>query len=424
MIKKITYSLIDIGILIFSVFIIILFYLGNIYNLTLLGIYLLLINIYICFKFRGNKVIFLSFLILFYFNYSFVISKYIGEPSNMLLSSYLKLTDSNVLVKGILSIIFLFSMLNITINPRKCIDSTKYLINMNIKNIKMVTIIFQLLLILILIYCFIVGVTSISMVIMEYSIFFFIFAFIISKNNKWNKRITELIMFGYIIFYILAGGRIAALQFLIVDFLINYIDKFNKKQIISIMLIGIIIFTYFGIYGDILVTSGNYGELTLKKALEDTITYKFSLSTSVSSYFTTLATINATKYFTVQERIKDGISYFIYSFSGIDNFYPNLDFKIRKYFPNGGGGLPTGYFYYYFGFLGIIFISIYISFILKKIFTSNSYFIKFFRIYIISTIPRWYLYEPTSIIRGAFLFCIFYFIMNFILKMSKNTQVE
>ena len=100
----------------------------------------------------------------------------------------------------------------------------------------------QLTLVIILIYHLINAITY-NTTLFEYSILLFILAFYYSKGDKKNKIITEIILVIFSLYSLLVGERIAVLQFLIVDFIINYLEKFKIKYIILCMVLGIFIFT-------------------------------------------------------------------------------------------------------------------------------------------------------------------------------------
>lgn len=420
--RKISYKLIDILILIFSMLLICTFFFG-LYNLVFLGIYLLSINIYICYKFRNNKIIFFSFFILLYFNFSFVFSKYFND-TEMLRSLFLQITDKGTYAISILSIIFLFSCINLALDKNKCINLNECDIEINFKYSNLIIYALQFVLILLLLYCCITGIVK-ALVFVEYSIFLFIICFVFSKNNKISKIITEIIMIGFMFVAFKAGARIAVLQFILADFIINYSGKFKMKTILFFMLLGLVLFTYIGNYRQFLLTTQDYSDLSIKNTLSSLTENGLSLDTSISSYMTTLSVFECASKFSTEERVSDGLGYFIYSFTGNHEYYSNLDYKILRYMINCGGGFPTGYFYYYFEYWGILLISFYIAFILKRIFIKDTMFIKLFRIYVISTIPRWYLYEPTPLIRGAFLFVIFYICLKFIIKIKeKNKNID
>ena len=112
--------------------------------------------------------------------------------------------------------------------------------------------------------------------------------------------------------------------------------------------------------------------------------------------------------------------FFKYTFLGGISEYEILNSLTGKYQVNYGGGLLTCYFYFWFGWLGVIFISIYIAFLYSTIKNNceNKYseYKEVLSIFIISTIPRWYLYMPNLLFRGILLFTIFYFIIYLFFK--------
>lgn len=411
------YRMIDLILLTITLTLMLLIYLEKSLSNTVLSMYLLIINTYMCIKIRKNKKLCVLFIMLLYFNYSFIISRYIGNPTSIVANLYKYIYYPSTHQKGIFFIILMFTIINLSLKPENEVSdkNTLNLYVIKFKYIKILILAMQIGLICILLYHFINKIPANGTTFFEYAIIIFIFTFMMSKNDKKNKIITEVIMLLYILYSFKDGERIAVLQFLLVDFFINYIEKFKIKQIVILMIIGIFVFTFEGIYGDILVSkASNFSKLNGKYVLNKLSERRFALDTSVSSYYTYLSLIEVTPKFSNNERIKDGIYYnILYPILGA-KYHPAIVSKIKIYKPNNGGGFPTGYYYYYFGIFGVFLISIYIAFLLKVCLRKNNIYNNYLFIYILSTMPRWYLYDPNLLIRGLLIFSLIYFIINFL----------
>ena len=203
----------------------------KLYNNTFLGILLLALNLYMLIKYRKNKLLFFAMIIIVYFNFSFVITKYIGTPIELLQGVYNQISNSDTMTIGITALIICFSILNIVIGNVNNIDNKPSLqpSKVTIANRNKIVLILQVLLTLILLYHIIAGITH-NTTLLEYSIFLFIFAFYYSKGNKTNKIILEILLMFFAIYSLKNGDRISVLQFLLADFIINYLDKFTIKK--------------------------------------------------------------------------------------------------------------------------------------------------------------------------------------------------
>ena len=165
--------------------------------------------------------------------------------------------------------------------------------------------------------------------------------------------------------------------------------------------------------------------MTFSYVIEQFKERRLALDTSVSAYFSGVSMIDVVGNYTYNFRINNAIEYFTkYTILGDKANYETLDLIIRNYQVNYGGGLPTCYFYFWAGWIGAIFISLYVGF-LFKIVNSNkkSEYAKLLSLFIVSTIPRWYLYVPTLLFRGIIIFSIFYSVIYlFFLKNNKGVD--
>lgn len=406
--KKTNY--IDVIFYVTTIFIILFAMFFKIYSYTFLGIYLLIYNIYLLLKYRETKKMFILFFIILFFNYSFIISRYIGTPSSLLNEMYLQLRNKESLLKAILLILSMLTIIDSILRKEKYKEIQ--IEKIDFKYRKILILIMQITLIAILVFHLVNSITN-ATTLLEYSIFIFIFCFFLSKYDHKNRIITELILLAFAIYSIKNGDRIAILQILIVDFLINYIDKLKYKTIIALICVGIVIFTLFGLYGDILEYNGqNFEAVNIQNTIKQLQKRRLALDTSISAYFTSTSMIDVADQYSVGERITDGFDYLIRgTIMGKRDSTP-LPYKIKTYQNNYGGGFITGYFYYWFGYIGVAFISIYLGCVIKKSFKSDSIYGNMITILIISTVPRWYMYEPNFLFRGILMFSVFYYIIK------------
>lgn len=410
--KQMIDRIITIGILILCIVLVIF----QKYNKTFLGLLLMGINTYMLIKYRKHKLLFLATLIIWYFNYSFVISRYIGTNTALLENLYKQIINGDTLYISIIMQIIFLCIINLIVGEIKEEDRNEDK-EENIKYRKIFIFLIQVALIIILIYHLVKGITY-NTTLFEYSLLLFILAFYYSKGDKVNRIITEVILVIFSLYSISCGERIAVLQFLIVDFVINYLDKFKIKYIILCIILGIVAFTLAGLYGDFLDYNWDFKDLTPKFIIEKFTERRLALDTSVSAYFSGVSMVDVSNKYSNEVRLNNAFEYFIkYTFLGSKANYTTLDILVREYQTNYGGGLPTCYFYFWFGWIGVIMISIYVGILFRCVKnstkTGTNTFTKMLSIFVVSTTPRWYLYTPTMLFRGIIIFSIVYAIMYF-----------
>lgn len=398
-------------------------------NQLVSAVLLIFVNIIGLISVRKNKKIFVLLLMLLYFNYSIVICKYLFGGSSLLNNLYSQLRSYDETMNLSINLLLLFNTLLIFIigkikTPNNIETSVNEHVPINKKKLFPLYIIFSLMIMLLLFYMWYNKVTS-NTTLFEYFIIIFVCIFYITKNDKKAKIWFEILMIIIVSYSFFIGERIGGLQILLCDFLINYLEKINIRQIIISGIIGVISFTLLGIYGDILDTDKNFDGFTFKRIYSEISERRFASDTAVSAYFPTVGTIEASKiFYSKEDRYSNGVKYFKnYTFSGQSLSGYKLPIEIiRKNYFHTGGGIIIGYFYFWFGLVGVILIGIYVGGILKSTLNSNKKndFLKIYGIFILSTFPRWYIYYPTFLFRGSLLFIIFYLIIiNSIYKKIK-----
>lgn len=399
---------------------------NNIFS-TLIAFILILLNIYQLISYRKNKKLFILFLMVFYFNYSIVFGKYLFSGTSLLNNLYYQLHNYKLTMSIGINLLLLFnSIIAFVLSYSDISDEKQIYLGFEKSNTKKVmSLILFLIPLLVIIYMLINKVEK-NTTYFEYLNIVFIFAFLIFKNNKMLTKFMEILMVILCIYSFYTGQRIGALQFLLSDFIINYLPKFKIKHIILFGTIGIVILTILGVYGD-LRDAHNVNEFSLKRVYNEVSDRRFASDTAISAYFPSSACIETTNnnYIPIKNRLKNGLEYFtLYTLLGQGQYdYKLPTYLVLKYYFHTGGGVITGYFYFWFGIIGVILISIYLGFIIKNgISFKNPNFLNLYFIYMISTFPRWYLYYPTSLFRGTIIFIAIYLILKYIFKMKINVE--
>ena len=229
----------------------------------------------------------------------------------------------------------------------------------------------------------------------EYAIFFFVLGFYYSKNNKTMRKVLASVSVIYILNGVLNGDRSSAFMMIIALFLLYFCDKVKMRTMLIYSFAGIVLANIIEIFRSTTLSfSGIVNALTQKSML-------FFFSNTVSASFYSGITVMAyTEHFTGNKTVL--IFKWIASLLFGTTEETNIVMNAQQYFHNGGGGLYPAYFGFFTGFSGVVFASVLLGFIIRKLFCSNSDWARLMQSAILIMVFRWYLYTPVSLYRTIF----------------------
>lgn len=389
-------------------------------NNKTIAITVLIMSVYLMIAYRKNLMLFIIYFAILFFNYSIIVPVYLSSKDVFIfhLITDIRIRGIGINVLLIFMILLLFLRKN---NKNGKLDTNIFLIN-NPKNLFIVS-----MLIVILIFVFLLAINGIGIgPIYEYSIILFILGFYYSGNSKLIKTLFTMILFCFCLLTFVTGDRVSVLQMLIAYFILIFNRKVTYKSILPIILIGIIFMTFLGLYGD----GVSLNSLSLTNIFSLLEKRYFSLDTAYSAFFTSLTFIGVKDIVPISTEIGLFFSFLtsmLFGGSIVEN--AALPLFTRQYMVHYNGGILPVYFYFYLGWIGIIIPAILVAFYTRKIQSLNeksSPYLKLMLLYITSTVPRWYLYSPSSLIRGVLVFSVFYFLIYFIsfnFKLNKQLVV-
>lgn len=359
-----------------------------------------LINFSLILLCRKQKELFVVFLLLFYFNYSAIAWEYIFPDFTKLFSNFY--SDKVLMQQGLnimlifwvcLYIFFVFTVQKIKF---KFPNDSVLLIKDNVY----LSIFFLLLILFNIIFNFQPGDTRATISPMyEYSIVFILFSHIFSGNRKIIKSCIIFISMLVVLQNILYGERITALQVLLELYFLYFKKYLNTISLLLLGMCGLILMTISGaVRGDIASSSGLFNSI-----VQSFFNEKLTLDTAYSAYYTSLTFVKYYNMTTVSEHIGNFLVTMGSYITGMATDQ-KLQELTHKYFAHWWGGFLPFTFYYWFGYIGVVFSSIltwfYLSIFTKKI---KYNLVKIIGVYVAITVPRWYLYEPSNLIRGSLL---------------------
>lgn len=382
------------------------------YTNTFDAVLTLLLSAFLLYKSRKNQALVLMVFFIFYCNYSIVLSEYIiGEHLSVPLFE-----AKNIYNYGISIRILLLFMSIITLFFK---DKTG-----NFDNYKIIPkdnkIIFYSI-IAFLIYTFIFEIQrgdldsySVRITpIYEYSKLLFLFAYYFSGKSVIRKSIFSILIALFILQDLYYGGRITSLQLIILFSITLLIEKLSFKKIIYYGFIGVLISSLVSAYRHS-YTLNSINPIELFKKLFNNY---FVFDTPVYAYYASATFVAA--YEVAESKIRtNSLLIFVKSIIfGSDDIIGELTiFVSRNYFVNVGGGLIPTYFYFWLGWLGVIFIACVLVFVLNNLNYIKNDYQKLLFVAIVFNVPRWYLYSPNALFRGVLFFTTLLYIMFLVIN--------
>lgn len=384
----------------------------------------------------------LLFLILFGLTYNLAIHLHIIFPDFPLTLGYLDFNYDNYHYKT-LTLIVIFWCVMFLFLPFKNVDKIIIADNFKVKNNLKLYCLFLIILLIITLF----GRTGSSIFssdgygssnfevqnlfgtsIFEYFIMFFPLCYYYSGKIKSRLITLNLITIYYILKSLSFGGRVEALQLILMLYIIVYDEmRISSKKLGLITFTFILLFVGFGIFRSDSNQSLYSLILYLSENLNDSIK-----SFSYILFAHQIDVIYSSSRFIglIQEGYIDFWNRVVLYFGNLAaiilpyKFLPpetNMAIIEKEQFPSGGGGLIASYYYTKLFIFGVIFIASYIGLNLR-IFLKNksNYLHLLYLIMLLSTFPRWYAYNPIVI----FKICVYPLIILLIIRFLSNNYAS
>lgn len=382
------------------------------HNNVAIGLMIILVETYILFKVRKNIYLFFIYMCIFYFDYSVIFGKYIGTPISRLSIVYSQIPkSSDVWFIGLFSIL-LFHLVIALLLPKINNSDNIILYSENNKHRDVSVVILTILSVSMIFSYLLIPSTIVPRTIYEYAIIPLCLGLYLSKNYKVCHLLLIICMIVSTLLNMIDGGRIISLLPMIAFFVIYVINKIHIKELLLYFVGVVVIFTFAGLYGDLLDEGKDTSILNYSILKETFKNRKFTLDTSVAAYWAGQTFIASRNVIPLKDRIDNFIQYNTkYSLLGKRSHYIQVYELSRKYYVHYNGGFITSYYYFWLGYVGVVLIALYISFFIRIInsIRKNDDLKKIISIYFIATMPRWYLYYPTPLIRGSLILLVLYF---------------
>lgn len=344
-----------------------------------------------------------------YSNYSIAVGIYLDES---LRPKYLYPQIQNVDIYSVGIFLMFLTMLSLAILSPKCKKNTVNIAKEFVKLKNKNDVVFFALMILfigivVLGYSRASNSRGSSTAIYEYASILIILMFYFSGGKKIQKNICAVCCLVYALTSLLNGTRIEALICVIIFVLCYFENEINPVVLLMAMLLGLIAFSIVGtLRGNWALLKGNVGELAGILAKN-----KFVFDTCTHAYFPMLCMIDIYRKYSFLEAMHYLITFVLTIFLGQSRVNDgNLIQVVSNYFYHNFGGVSQGFFFVWFSYVGALIYAVvilaYTRFISDRKVTLT--LVKCSAIiYIVASVPRWYLYGPWSLFRGVLICVIF-----------------
>lgn len=232
----------------------------------------------------------------------------------------------------------------------------------------------------------------------EYAFLFFLIATFYRPKSKIADWLTIITLVVFCYRDLSLGGRISSLQaILALGLAYNKFTLTGRRILLLLSLF--LVFISIGLFRSGILESVSW-ELILTKI--------FVLDTSYFAYYSSLTHIHVLSLYDWSLRTNYFIKAFLDILFGASVFengfgFYDLNAIVRFNIRNYGGGWPSSYLFFSFGYLGVILFPWLLVVIIKRLTNQGGLVCSFLLITIIATIPRWSLYNPWLLFRTGLL---------------------
>lgn len=367
----------------------------------------------LCVHFSKNRLLLLVSAVMLYASYSIAFVNYVTPLTTSLFTTYRDSEAAGIALSSLL--LFLSCLLLFAPREVRRFSKGDALLETPKWNTTLVVAI-CIVLFLILIFGFgrpdaMGGDRGSPSAIYEYSMIFFLIGFYFSGERK-SLRIVLCVLAGlFALQNIIYGGRVTALQLLLVLFFECMSKKVSARQFMALAVFGLITFTFLGSVRTGLASAGIEDFV---EALRESFIKGFSWDTAYSSWHTSITFLLYGSSISPNEHLGLLWQWIQSIFLGGGIPMSNLAQVTLGYYYHYYGGILPIFFHFYLGPLGVVLIAGYVSIIFRLVNNvctglegSTEGIIgpsmRICALYVSVSCFRWILYSPSQITRGLML---------------------
>ena len=367
----------------------------------------------LCVHFSKNRLLLLVSIVMLYATYSVMFVNYTSPLTASFFTTYRNTDAAGIALSSLL--LFLSCLLLFAPKEVKRFGKGSELLKNAMGNTILVVVL-CVVLVLILIFGFgrpsaIGGDRGSPSAIYEYSMVFFLLGFYFAGERK-SLRIVLCILVGlFALQNIIYGGRVTALQLLLILFFACFSKKVSSTQFAVLVAFGLLFFNFLGSIRTGLV-SASVDDIV--EAWNESLARGFAWDTAYSSWHTSITFLLYGDIVSSNEHLVLFWHWIQSVFLGGSVPMSNLAQLTLSYFYHYFGGVLPIFFQFYLGPLGVVLIAAYVSVVFRLV---NSVCadlrdgasgvlaptLRICALYVSVSCFRWILYSPSQITRGLLL---------------------
>lgn len=361
---------------------------------------------------RHNRMLLLIYAVFFYACYSICYANYLHPIRTTMFTSLADTTSAYTAV----GILLLFTSFVVMLLPQHIEHSTSHKgMFMGEHDNALFVWVLALILVVIAIYGFgrpeaIGGSRGTPSALYEYSVILFIVGFYLAGSNTGLRVLLFAILLVFAAQNIVYGGRVTAVQLLLVAFYMLFSDRMTTGQVVAV---GAVFFVFFISFGVVRTSIWNDGLDSLVSAFGSTLNRGLAWDTAYSSWHTSITFVEYDGIISQGQHaylLKQWLTSIVLGGSLVPD--SSLAAMTRAYFAHYNGGVLPVYCWFHLGYGGVVLIGAYASLLTsviahlsavkaKSLIVAAS--LRLSMLYVTVTVPRWFLYSPSQITRGLLL---------------------
>ena len=259
----------------------------------------------------------------------------------------------------------------------------------------------------------------------EYTIFIFFVAFIFKPKGYLFNIIFYFAIVYYSLKNLLLGGRIEVLQLGILLFILVFEIKSKWKVLLTFLIFGYYIMSIYENVrlNPIKLATSSFTETLLIPFEANKGESFISNEGEVFSSTNRLVSMSDKSILSIETRAFSFLAFLasvILPYDILPN-YAVLDTYLQNTYISYGGGMILGYMYVWFGIISIIFVPYFIGVFVKYLGEASSQYTLFYGVLFLTTMPRWFAYNPIVLIKAnLFGFLLYVICIAIHIKMYKK----
>ena len=401
-------------------------------DVALYGI--LALSFYFVFLVRRNRMLLYVFMIIAYANYSICYSNYLNPLSGTMFTGY---AGTTLFWSGINALLLFMSVLLLFFpHEIRCFGLGDRYFRQRPCNSPLVVAL-SILLVVILVYGFgrpdsIGGDRGSPSALYEYSTIFFIVGFWFAGEKRWSNNVLTIILLCYAAQNLVYGGRVSALQLLTILFFIRGSHLVGWKVIAPCAICGLILMT---LIGNLRTTIWDSSMQDVVESVMYNIGRGFAWDTAYSSWHTSMTFLDFDQVVGEQGRqyyLQQWLLSIVLGGSSVAD--SQLAFVTRQFYPHWFGGVYPIFFQFYLGVIGTILSAAWIAVLMRLVNKSASSagvegtltqdLRALCMLYVVISVPRWYLYTPSQVTRGLLLCFVVSMVLLLVDKLMSSGSMQ